>query len=254
MMALARSPLYCIACMAALFPGAPCAAQGWFPWTSDTYQSAPRQSETRKPPKRKPRPANAVQDGGSRPEIMPQEPSIVAFPHNFAVNSIVIDTSRRKLYFVLQENRAYEYPISVGRKGFSWTGTETVTHKRAWPDWYPPAEMRERDARLPKKMTGGVRNPLGAIALYLGETEYRIHGTNDVKSIGRAQSSGCFRMHNPQVLHLASLVEIGTMVVVADSLPTSQDASRPAGDLSKVRKGEQSRSRRHLSRARGQED
>ncbi|MGE0853828.1 MAG: L,D-transpeptidase [Hyphomicrobiaceae bacterium] len=166
----------------------------------------------------------------------------------------MIDTSRRKLYFVLQENRAYEYPISVGRRGFSWTGTETVTHKRIWPDWYPPAEMRERDARLPKKMTGGVRNPLGAIALYLGETEYRIHGTNDVNSIGRAQSSGCFRMRNPQALHLASLAEIGTTVIVVDSLPARQDASRQAQDRSKRRKGEQSRSRRHLSRARSHED
>src|SRR6185436_14982349 len=91
--------------------------------------------------------------------------------------------------------------------------------KQEWPDWHPPAEMRARDARLPKKMTGGVRNPLGAIALYLGNSQYRIHGTNDVKSIGHAQSSGCFRMLNSEALHLATLADIGTRVVVVDSLP-----------------------------------
>ena len=124
---------------------------------------------------------NLVKDGGPRPEIAPKAPPLVAFPHSFPVRSIVIDTSRRKLYFVVEEGRAYEYPIAVGRTGFSWTGTETVSRKRAWPDWHPPTEMRARDASLPKKMTGGVRNPLGAIALYLGNTEYRIHGTNDAE-------------------------------------------------------------------------
>ena len=133
--------------------------------------------------------------------------------------SIVIDTSARRLYYVLPEGRAYEYPISVGREGFNWTGTETVSRKQEWPDWYPPAEMRQRDPRLPEKMTGGVRNPLGAVALYLGNTLYRIHGTNDVKSIGQAQSSGCFRMMNPAVVHLASVVEIGTPVSVVAELP-----------------------------------
>jgi hypothetical protein len=114
----------------------------------------------------------------------------------------------------------------VGREGFNWSGTETVSRKQAWPDWYPPAEMRERDPRLPEKMTGGLKNPLGAMALYLGNTLYRIHGTNDAKSIGRAASSGCFRMLNAHVLHLASITEIGTTVNVVPSLPRQPEVSR----------------------------
>lgn len=158
--------------------------------------------------------------------IAPQAPPVIAFSHDYPANSIVIDTAARKLYYVLGENSAYGYPISVGREGFNWTGAETVSRKQAWPDWHPPTEMRERDPSLPEKMTGGVRNPLGAVALYLGTTLYRIHGTNDAKSIGRAQSSGCFRMLNSAVLHLVSLVEIGTPVVVVSSLPARPQISR----------------------------
>ena len=135
----------------------------------------------------------------------PQAPVVVAFPYDYPPSSIVIDTSGRRLYYVLGNKQAYMYPISVGREGFNWTGTETISRKQAWPDWYPPQEMRQRDPRLPEKMTGGTRNPLGAMALYLGTTLYRIHGTNDVKSIGQAQSSGCFRMMNASVVHLASV-------------------------------------------------
>jgi lipoprotein-anchoring transpeptidase ErfK/SrfK len=148
---------------------------------------------------------------------------VVPFPYSFPANSIVIDTGARKLYYVLADNRAFEYSIGVGRDGFGWTGTETISRKQAWPDWYPPAEMRERDPRLPVKMTGGIKNPLGAMALYLGDTLYRIHGTNDPKSIGRAESSGCFRMLNSAVLHLASITEIGTPVAVVGSLPKPQE-------------------------------
>ena len=113
------------------------------------------------------------------------------------------------LYFILSPTEAYQYPISVGREGFSWTGTEVISRKQEWPDWNPPKEMIARDPRLPDKMTGGMKNPLGALALYLGNTLYRIHGTNDPKSIGRAASSGCFRMMNEHVLHLASLASVG---------------------------------------------
>jgi lipoprotein-anchoring transpeptidase ErfK/SrfK len=135
------------------------------------------------------------------------------------LNSVVIDVGGRKLYYVLPDGRAYEYAISVGREGFNWTGSETMSWKQEWPDWDPPAEMRERDRSLPVKMTGGLKNPLGAMALYLGDTLYRIHGTNDAKSIGRAASSGCFRMLNPHIVHLASIAEIGTQVAVVASLP-----------------------------------
>jgi lipoprotein-anchoring transpeptidase ErfK/SrfK len=171
-----------------------------------------------------------VRYGGARPAIPPQSPAVVAFSHDFPANSIVINTSTRKLYYILPERRAYEYAISVGREGFDWIGTETVSRKQAWPDWHPPAEMRQRDPSLPEKMTGGLKNPLGAIALYLGDTLYRIHGTNDAKSIGRAASSGCFRMLNSQVLHLASLAEIGTQVHVVKAFPRREDISHaPAG-------------------------
>ena len=97
---------------------------------------------------------NEIRDGGARPHIAPIEPPVVGFAYEFPVRSIVIDTGGRKLYYVLGDNRAYAYPISVGREGFNWTGTETVSRKQAWPDWHPPAEMRERDDSLPEKMTG----------------------------------------------------------------------------------------------------
>ena len=216
----------------------PSQAQGWPPWANDVfgdrgwrYERSPRWAEPeRESPKRELRPlspeGNEIRDGGARPRIAPIEPPVVSFAYDFPVRSIVIDTGGRKLYYVLGENRAYAYSISVGREGFNWTGTETVSRKQAWPDWHPPAEMRERDSSLPEKMTGGIKNPLGAVALYLGNTLYRIHGTNDVKSIGRAESSGCFRMVNAAVLHLASLTEIGTTVSVVTSLPTPPQVSR----------------------------
>src|SRR5262249_26522830 len=173
-------------------------------------------------------PRASQKDGGKRPDIRPQAPPMVTFAYSFPVGSIVIDSSSRKLYYVLEGNRAYSYPVAVGREGFNWAGTENISRKQAWPDWYPPKEMRQRDPRLPEKMTGGIRNPLGAMALYLGTTLYRIHGTNDAKSIGRAQSSGCFRMLNSDVLHLAELVEIGTSVAVVPSLLAGQEGGNAA--------------------------
>ena len=195
------------------------------------WEYVPRRQQS-EPPSRPPVQREAlplrddVREGGLRPEITPAAPAIVAFAHDYQANSIVIDTTGRKLYFVLGDKRAYEYPISVGREGFNWTGTETISRKQAWPDWHPPQEMRERDVSLPAKMTGGIKNPLGAMALYLGNTLYRIHGTNDVKSIGHAQSSGCFRMLNSAVLHLASVTEIGTPVAVVSSLNSGKEIAR----------------------------
>jgi len=233
-----------LASVLALAPLEPCMAQSWLPWGGGFFDAppryypspgyrerAPRRSERKKSSqeenKKKVRLVDTVKDGGPQPEIAPKAPSVVAFLYSFPVQSIVIDTSRRKLYFVVEEGRAYEYPIAVGRTGFRWTGTETISRKQAWPDWHPPPEMRARDTKLPKKMTGGVRNPLGAIALYLGDTQYRIHGTNDAKSIGSAQSSGCFRMINSAALHLASVADVGTTVTVVDALPKMQGGVRP---------------------------
>jgi lipoprotein-anchoring transpeptidase ErfK/SrfK len=164
-------------------------------------------------------PGPFVQSGGERPPIAALAPRKISFPSAFPANGIVIDTRDRHLFFVLSSREALFYPISVGREGFAWTGTETISRKAEWPDWYPPEEMRDRDPRLPEKMTGGIRNPLGAMALYLGKTLYRIHGTNDAKSIGRAASSGCFRMLNGHIIDLASRVDVGTAVTVVKSLP-----------------------------------
>lgn len=171
----------------------------------------------------------AVLDGGGRPAISPAAPPVVAYYGGQAPGTVVIDSGARALYYVLPGNRAYRYGVAVGREGFGWTGSQTVTRIAAWPDWRPPAEMRQRDPRLPELMTGGVRNPLGAKAIYLGSTLYRIHGTNDARSIGTASSSGCFRMTNSSVLHLARLVRVGTRVHVVRSLPrnVASPISRP---------------------------
>lgn len=153
-------------------------------------------------------------DGGPRPYVEPSEPEKIAIRMDEAPGTIIIDTQARKLYLTLSDGQAYLYPISVGRDGFTWTGTEKISRIAEWPDWYPPKEMLERDPRLPKKMLGGIRNPLGAVALFLGNSLYRIHGTNDPKTIGLAASSGCFRMLNGHAVHLASMVQVGTTVKV----------------------------------------
>ena len=170
--------------------------------------------------------SDEVREGGPRPQITAQAPPVVDFHHAYPANSIVIDAGARRLYYVLEGNRAYAYPIGVGREGFGWSGVEKVSRKQPWPDWHPPKEMRERDPSLPMKMTGGVRNPLGAVAMYLGNTLYRIHGTNDARSIGRAQSSGCFRMMNASAMHLSQITQIGTPVTVVKSLPRGPRVSR----------------------------
>jgi lipoprotein-anchoring transpeptidase ErfK/SrfK len=161
----------------------------------------------------------AQQSGGARPAIAPVTPPSINFPSSYPVGSIVIDTRGRRLFLVQSPTSALLYQISVGRDGFTWTGTESISRKAEWPDWYPPDEMRERDWRLPEKMTGGIKNPLGAMALYLGNSLYRIHGTNDAKSIGQAASSGCFRMLNAHIVDLAGRVEVGTPVTVVNRLP-----------------------------------
>lgn len=156
----------------------------------------------------------ALLDGGPRPIVEPSEPEKISLKLGEAPGTIIIDTEARRLYLTLSDGQAYVYPISVGREGFTWTGTEKISRIAEWPDWYPPKEMRERDPRLPEKMLGGVRNPLGAVALFLGKSLYRIHGTNDPGTIGIAASSGCFRMLNSHAVHLASLVQVGTTVKV----------------------------------------
>lgn len=152
--------------------------------------------------------------GGEKPEIVPEAPPIAYLTQNEDPGSIIVDTEGRRLLYVLPGKRAYLYPISVGRDGFKWTGTERISRIASWPTWTPPPEMRQRQKGLPVTVTGGLINPLGAKALYLGSSIYRIHGTNNARTIGRASSSGCFRLMNKHVVHLATLAKIGTKVRV----------------------------------------
>ena len=153
-------------------------------------------------------------DGGEKPNIEPAKPPIVYLTKNEPAGTVIVDTGGRTLYYVLPGMRAYAYPISVGREGFTWTGTEKISRVASWPSWTPPPEMRQRQPGLPITVSGGMLNPMGAKALYLGNSIYRIHGTNNDRSVGRASSSGCFRMLNEHVTHLATLAKIGTTVRV----------------------------------------
>jgi lipoprotein-anchoring transpeptidase ErfK/SrfK len=131
-----------------------------------------------------------------------------------AAGTIIIDTGNTVLYYVLGHGRAIRFGVGVGREGFTWSGVQTISRKAEWPDWYPPAEMIARQPYLPRFVAGGPGNPLGARAIYLGSSEYRIHGTNDPSTIGKFVSSGCIRMTNEDVTDLVSRVDIGTKVVV----------------------------------------
>jgi lipoprotein-anchoring transpeptidase ErfK/SrfK len=139
---------------------------------------------------------------------------VVAYEGGETPGTIIIDTPRRFLYLVQEGGRAVRYGIGVGRPGFTWAGVKEVSAKREWPDWTPPPEMLRRRPDLPHHMAGGPENPLGARALYLGSSLYRIHGSNEPWTIGTAVSSGCIRMRNEDVVDLYERVHIGTKVVV----------------------------------------
>jgi len=139
---------------------------------------------------------------------------VVDFPEKHSPGTIVIKTNERRLYYVLGNGQAIRYGIGVGRDGFRWSGVHTVSSKREWPDWTPPDQMLKRRPDLPRHMVGGPDNPLGARAMYLGSTLYRIHGSNEEETIGGADSSGCIRMTNIDVIDLYSRVKVGTTVIV----------------------------------------
>jgi lipoprotein-anchoring transpeptidase ErfK/SrfK len=139
---------------------------------------------------------------------------IVNYPTREAAGTIIIDTPNTYLYYVLGNGQAMRYGIGVGRDGFTWSGTQTITKKAEWPDWTPPPEMIVRQPYLPRHMAGGPGNPLGARAMYLGGTVYRIHGTNAPSTIGTHVSSGCIRLTNQDVTDLYSRVGVGTKVIV----------------------------------------
>ncbi len=138
----------------------------------------------------------------------------VTYPSTLPAGSLVINTAERRLYYILGEGRAIRYGIGVGRIGFTWAGTTAVSEKREWPDWVPPPQMLKRRPDLPRYMPGGPQNPLGARAMYLGSSLYRIHGSNEPETIGQAVSSGCFRLTNEDVIDLYNRVRVGARVVV----------------------------------------
>ncbi|WFU71654.1 L,D-transpeptidase [Bradyrhizobium sp. CB2312] len=149
---------------------------------------------------------------------------VVDYASHQAPGTVIIDTGNTFLYFVLNDRQAMRYGIGVGREGFTWSGEQTVARKAEWPDWHPPTEMIGRQPYLPRFMAGGPGNPLGARAMYLGETEYRIHGTNNPDTIGKRVSSGCIRLTNDDVVDLYERVKVGAKVIV---LPATA-ARRPS--------------------------
>ena len=151
-------------------------------------------------------------DGRPLASAIPRE--IVAYDGPYSPGTIVISTEERRLYYVLPGHEAIKYGVGVGRPGFEWSGSKKVVMKKEWPDWTPPPEMIKRRPDLPKHMEGGIENPLGARAMYLGGTMYRIHGSNEPDSIGQAVSSGCIRMTNDDVVDLYDRVKVGTRAVV----------------------------------------
>ena len=149
-------------------------------------------------------------------EMLPAEyrPQIVFFRSTEGPGTIIVHTQERFLYVVQSSDRAIRYGVGVGREGFQWQGLLKISRKQEWPDWRPPPEMIQRQPYLPRFMAGGPGNPMGARALYLGETVYRIHGTNQPRTIGHAVSSGCFRLVNRDVIDLYARIPVGTRVVV----------------------------------------
>ncbi len=154
---------------------------------------------------------------------------VVDYRSSEAAGTIIVDTPHTYLYYVLGNGKAVRYGIGVGREGFTWSGTQTISRKAEWPDWTPPPEMVARQPYLPRFMAGGPENPLGARAMYLGGTIYRIHGTNAPSTIGGNVSSGCIRRVNEDVIDLYSRTNVGTKVIV---LPMERRADSPRGNNS----------------------
>jgi lipoprotein-anchoring transpeptidase ErfK/SrfK len=168
-----------------------------------------------------------------QPERAAKEPppqfhrTVVDYPTIEGPGTIIIDTPNTYLYLTIGHGKAIRYGIGVGREGFTWSGTERISRMKEWPDWLPPPEMIKRQPYLPRFMAGGETNPLGARAMYLGNTEYRIHGTNQPSTIGTFVSSGCIRLTNEDVEDLYSRVRVGTRVIVLPGANTAASQLRP---------------------------
>ena len=167
-----------------------------------------------------------------RPERAPAElpprfhRTLVDYPTPEPAGTIIIDTPNTYLYLTIGHGKAIRYGIGVGREGFTWSGTERISRMKEWPDWLPPKQMIQRQPYLPRFMAGGETNPLGARAMYLGNTEYRIHGTNQPSTIGTFVSSGCIRLTNEDVEDLYSRVTVGTRVIVLPGANTAASQLR----------------------------
>ncbi|MGC2811140.1 MAG: L,D-transpeptidase [Bradyrhizobium sp.] len=177
------------------------APQSGFP--SDDVMSAPNDP-------------SLTDEGNGSESVLPERlrRAVVRLDSREAPGTVIIDTGNTALYYVIGQGRAIRYGVGVGRQGFTWSGVQTISRKAEWPDWHPPAQMIARQPYLPRFMAGGPGNPLGARAMYLGSSEYRIHGTNDPSTIGKFVSSGCIRLTNEDVADLFSRVNVGTKVVV----------------------------------------
>jgi lipoprotein-anchoring transpeptidase ErfK/SrfK len=175
------------------------------------YQPEPTPADPRYQQSRAVDPDASGQSYEIDPRFLRQE---VIYDGREAPGTVIINTRERMLYLVQANGRAIRYGIGVGRPGFTWAGTHTITNKREWPDWRPPAQMLQRQPHLPRYMRGGPDNPLGARAMYLGSTLYRIHGSNEPWTIGTQVSSGCIRLRNEDVIDLYQRVKVGTRVVV----------------------------------------
>ena len=172
------------------------------------------------PQVQQPAPADENDDAQLDPRLQRQ---IVSYSGREAPGTVIIDTPHTYLYYVLGGGKAIRYGIGVGREGFTWSGVKSVERKAEWPDWYPPAEMLARQPYLPRMTAGGPGNPLGARAMYIAGTQYRIHGTNAPSTIGRQVSSGCIRLTNEDVIDLYNRVQVGAKVIV---LPQTSVAAR----------------------------
>ena len=219
------SPRVASACaFAAALLAAPCAVQaqtlGYAPIQAQAYQQDPTYSQGYISEA----PQTADEDAVLPDRLRRQ---IVSFDRNEPAGTIVIDTANTYLYYVLGNGRAMRYGVGVGREGFTWSGVQSISRKAEWPDWHPPAEMIARQPYLPRFVAGGPGNPLGARAMYLGSSEYRIHGTNDPTTIGKFVSSGCIHLTNEDVTDLFNRVSIGAKVVV---LPKNAPLMARGGD------------------------
>jgi lipoprotein-anchoring transpeptidase ErfK/SrfK len=219
----------------AIYGAAPNTAYGAPPNTA--YGAAP-DGAVRPPADVESRQPTASLPGGNLPAEYQPETVKTELPPNLRrqvvdyktkepAGTIIIDTPNTYLYLVMGNGKAMRYGIGVGREGFTWAGKEKITRMAEWPDWFPPAEMIERQPYLPRFMAGGESNPLGARALYLGKTLYRIHGTNQPSTIGTFVSSGCIRLVNDDIEDLYTHVKVGTKVVVLPGSPPAIAAAKP---------------------------